>query len=356
MDLVKDSLTSKIILKILLRSLLVFSTIISVGSSKRNLLMPSSSIIESINKENNYSFDTSILERITGIASRSTSSEEEHPSTLAVEASMAALNRAGLSASAIDTIIFASASTDILTPATANIVADNLSISPPCFDVSNACNSFMNGLHIASLLVDSGSASLVLVCTGEVSTKGMRYSFPDETSFTKHFTGFTLGDGGAAVLVGRSETKSFETFNSKSFPHFWRDSGIFAGGSRNLRKSDHGFFQGDPQKLKDNTKYVTDYYSSFILDDLKAKKMSIEDFRFVLTHQVTVKYRDLFYKQLGCTAEQTVPIVEIRGNITSASVPTQLDLVWDSIEKDDKILMASVGGGMSAGYLIWTKK
>lgn len=331
------------------------STIISTGSVTTSNILYSSDIISIINKKSNLSFEEGLIERITGIVSRYSATSSEHPSDLASKASLIALKKAGLLPSDIDTVIFAAGSPDIITPATANIVCDNLQTNANCFDVGNACNSFLNGLQVASLLVESGSAKLVLVCAGEVTTKSMRYDFENTTEFSEHFTGFTFGDGGAAALVARSETDGFTFFDNKSFPSYWSDAGIFAGGSRNLRDSSKGFFRGDPVKLKNNNKLISDQYSSTVLEYLKEQNLSISDFRFVLTQQVTVKSRELFYEKLGCSANQVVPVIESRGNLTAASLPTQLDAVWDLLNSGDKVLFISIGGGISAGCIIWVK-
>lgn len=332
------------------------STIASAASYAPEAELTSRSIVEKINTLNGFDFDLDFIENVTGIISRKAASTDEHPSMLAHKASELALARIGLTPRDIDTLIFASAGADILTPATANIVCDLLGTQANCFDINNACNSFLNGLQVAALLVESGTAENIIVCTGEVTTKALRYDFKDMRGFSEHFTGVTFGDGGGAVVVSRSSAKGFVDFDNKSFPTFWSDGGVFAGGSRNLRNVNFGFFRGDPVRLKSNNEAVSKKYSEFVLDKIHELGFVISDFKFVLTHQVTVKSRSLFHDSLGVAPSQTVPIIENRGNLTSASLPTQLSLIWDELASGDAVLSVSVGGGISAGMNIWIKQ
>jgi 3-oxoacyl-[acyl-carrier-protein] synthase-3 len=318
-------------------------------------VLTSEEIVEKINMVNNFTFEKDFIENVTGIKERRVTLENEHPSTLAYEASLKALESINLDADAIDTLIFASASSDILTPATANIVCDYLGSKANCFDVSNACNSFLTGLHVASLLIESEPSRRVLVCTGESTSKALRYDFENISGFSEHFTGVTFGDGGAAAILEHSDNSGFLFFENQSFPSFWADGGVFAGGSRNLRDTNFGFFRGDPVKLKTNNEAITELYAELVLTKLSSLGLGIHDFKFVLTHQITSKSRKLFQDLLGCSDRQVVPVIEKRGNLTSASLPTQLASVWGEVSSSDMVLLISVGGGISAGMTIWQK-
>ena len=87
-----------------------------------------------------------LIARVTGVEHRRYRATEEQCSDLAVQAARIVLQRAELTATDLDVVIFASCTQDITEPATANIVQDKLAATQAhAFDVKNACNSFLNG-------------------------------------------------------------------------------------------------------------------------------------------------------------------------------------------------------------------
>ena len=66
----------------------------------------------------------------------------------------------------IDLLMFASASQDLIEPATSHIVSAKLGLSAPVFDVKNACNSVINALQVADALIRAGSHRRILVVSG----------------------------------------------------------------------------------------------------------------------------------------------------------------------------------------------
>jgi 3-oxoacyl-[acyl-carrier-protein] synthase-3 len=109
----------------------------------------------------------SIVERMTGIRERHVARDDQQASDLAVAAAEKLLANEGAGPEEIDLLIFASASQDLVEPATAHIVAAKLGARCPVFDVKNACNSFLNGLQTADALISTGQYERVLVCVGD---------------------------------------------------------------------------------------------------------------------------------------------------------------------------------------------
>ena len=66
-------------------------------------------------------------------------------------------------------MINTSVSREHLEPSAAVYVHDTMGLPTPClnFDVSNACLGFVNGMHLASAMIDSGQISYAVVVDGE---------------------------------------------------------------------------------------------------------------------------------------------------------------------------------------------
>ena len=93
------------------------------------------------------------IERLFGVRERRFAAENEQVSDLAVAAAIKIL--AFTDPGTIDCLLFAAASSDLIEPATANIIQSKLGLSCFAFDVKNACNSFVTAFHIADALISS---------------------------------------------------------------------------------------------------------------------------------------------------------------------------------------------------------
>ena len=150
--------------------------------------------------DNNYLatlVDTSdewIVER-TGIRTRHLA-KEETTTTMAVNASRQALERAGMQAEDVELLIVATISGDTETPSTACRVQAEIGANRAgAFDINAACSGFLYGMHVAEAFIRSGIYRNALVIGAETLSKLI--------DWTDRSTCVLFGDGaGAAVLAG----------------------------------------------------------------------------------------------------------------------------------------------------------
>ena len=115
---------------------------------------------------------TGLIERMTGVHTVHLRPEGWEASDLAVAASRLALDE---SPGPIDLVLFASASQDLVEPATSHIVAaklgpELLDPSTPVMDVKNACNSVVNAMQVGDALIRSGQYHRVLIAIEQSDT------------------------------------------------------------------------------------------------------------------------------------------------------------------------------------------
>src|SRR5262249_28154325 len=156
--------------------------------------------------------------------------DDEYSSTLAVAAARQALEAAGLDPFDIDVLLFASATRDIVEPATAHIVQAELGSRAHVLDVSNACNSFINGIDLARSCILAGRSRRALVVTGETPTRAMRPRVDSLEQARSAFAGFTFGDAGAAVVVEAVARGGIIDIDTETHSQHWPVGGIFGGG------------------------------------------------------------------------------------------------------------------------------
>ena len=275
----------------------------------------------------------------------------DNVSDLAVRAARAALENAGLDPGDVPLLIFASASQDLIEPATAHVVSLKLGGSRSVFDVKNACNSFLNGMQVADALIRSGQYTRALVCTGEAPSQVIRWRVSDRRQLKECAVGYTLGDAGAAVVLERrTDGTGIQHVAFHSGSRHWALCTVPGGGSMSVRDPDHIYFHGHGDLLRAAfEEWGADQFRQMLL----SAGGCLDDYDLVLVHQVSGALLETFLEITGVRREHTVPIVDKLGNIASASIPVQLDMARREgrIAPGSRILLVGLGAGISLGLM-----
>src|SRR5207237_5905278 len=133
----------------------------------------------------------------TGIKERRVAAKDETTSDMASKAALNALEQAKVKPEDVDLILVATATPDMLFPATACFVQKKIGAkNAACLDISAACAGFLFGIEIAQQFITSHTHDTVLVIGAEKLTS--------ITNWTDRNTCVLFGDGaGAAVLQHR---------------------------------------------------------------------------------------------------------------------------------------------------------
>lgn len=322
--------------------------------------------IETKIKENSSTKDNlpfGLISRITGVQQVHVMPDDWQTSDLAVAAINAMREEHGQAVTdEIDLLIFASASQDMIEPATSHIVASKSGIKAPVMDVKNACNSMMNGIEVANAFIRSGAYRRVLVVSGECPSRGIRWNIPDKKTYMSSFPGFTMSDAGAAVLVESTHIPQMSRtigtpqaeiigagFSADS--DSWDVGMLPTGGSYYPRGYDRTYFEIDGGRLFEAFAVL----GPKILDDTIAKLgFCWDDFAMIGIHQVALPYLDTVREKLGIPTDKTVITLDKRGNIASCSLPLQLKTAMDSgmVKPGDTVALVGLAGGISIGVMI----
>ncbi|WP_030270012.1 3-oxoacyl-ACP synthase III family protein [Streptomyces sp. NRRL B-24484] len=291
-----------------------------------------------------------MFEKATGIVTRRFAADDEYASTLALAAARNALDSAGYDPLDIDLLVYASATRDVCEPATAHLVQAELGSRAHAFDVSNACNSFINGIDVARAMILAGRARRALVVTGETPSRAMRRDPSGLADFRDGFAGYTFGDAGAAVVVEPVERGGILDVETETASEHWAVGGIPGGGSRHPRGDEYSYFRGGGKELRG----VFEKIGGDILTRVAARTgLGWGAYARVLVHQVTLPYLERFVELTGVPAEKLVLTVPELGNVASATLGVQLDRIHGELASGDKVLMVGLGGGVSLMTMVW---
>ena len=136
----------------------------------------------------------------TGIKERRIAAKDEYTSDMAAKAALKAIEQARITPTEIDLILVATATPDMLFPATACFVQTKIGATKAaCLDISAACAGFLFAVEIAQQFITSHTYDTVLVIGAEKLTS--------ITNWTDRNTCVLFGDGaGAAILRHRGGT------------------------------------------------------------------------------------------------------------------------------------------------------
>src|SRR5436853_2850841 len=130
----------------------------------------------------------------TGIKERRVAAKGEDTSDMATEAALKALEQAKISAKEINLILVATATPDMLFPATACFVQKKIgATNAACLDISAACAGYLFGIEIAQQFITSHTYDTVLVIGAEKLTS--------ITNWTDRNTYVLVGYGAGADVL-----------------------------------------------------------------------------------------------------------------------------------------------------------
>ena len=293
------------------------------------------------------------LERLFGLRERRFAAADEQVSDLAAKAAQPIVQR--IMADQIECLIFAAACSDLIEPATCNIVQHKLGLRCPAMDIKNACNSFTSALMTAGSLIASGMYQNVLVVNGEKLSDAIRYDIKTEAQLRRHLAAYSLGDAGAAALVTASDDDSgfvFQRFMTRG--EHWELCTIKGGGSMYPHDLDQNYFEGQTDALKT---VLAEEANAFLRACLQEAGWEVRDIQHVFTHQVSSGTFRLIANMTGLNPDACEQVFTNFGNTAAASIPLAIHqrLQRGELQKGDKVVLLGLAAGVSVSVqlMIW---
>ena len=285
----------------------------------------------------------------TGIKERRVANPDVTTSDLGYEASLKALEMAGIEPRDIDLIIVATITPDTCCPSAANWLQAKLDTPQAItFDVAAACSGFIFGLNIAEQYLKAGTFKYILVVASEIMTRTLNWK--DRTSCILWGDGagaavLTIGDSGAELL-----STHVHTDGSRG-----QDLLLPGGGSKTTPIShesvDKGLHYLNMIGANFSFKVAVRHFIETIKETTTFNNIPIEDIDWFVPHQANVRMFQFISDTLKVPFEKFYLTIKKYGNISSASCAISLDeAVRDSsIQQNDMICLPVFGGGLTWG-------
>ena len=323
--------------------LVPYSTIIGTGSYLPPRRVTNDMLAAELAANGIETSDEWIVSR-SGIRARHFADRDMPCSELATIAARRALEAAALDASAIDLIIVATSTPDMVFPSAACIVQQKLGITNQCaaFDLQAVCSGFIYAVTTADSFIRSGQASNVLVIGSEVFSRIL--DFEDRT------TCVLFGDGAGAVVMTAADRPGVLASRLHS-------DGQHVGILCVPGNVDRGGVVGQALLRMDGPavfKLAVNVLEKVALETLAAADVSPADLDWLIPHQANIRIMQGTCRKLGLPVEKMIATVAEHGNTSAASIPLALDAaVRDGrIKSGHKVLMEGVGGGFTWGAVL----
>ncbi|HEY5108333.1 MAG TPA: beta-ketoacyl-ACP synthase III [Acidimicrobiales bacterium] len=249
-------------------------------------------------------------------------------SGLAIEAGLAALEKAGRRPDEIDAVILATTTPDQMVPGTSATVQDGIGITGGAFDVNAACSGFVYALTVAHGMLAIGAERLLVIGSETLSKI---------TDWDERSVSILVGDGAGAVVLeavdGPGQLLSYR---------------LGADGSlRHLLKCDHGGY------LYMNGKEIFRKAVSVVVESSQAAiaeaGLTPDQIDLVIPHQANLRIISAACQRLEIPEEKAVVVIDRYGNTSSASIPLALADALDTgrLQPGDHVLLTGFGGGMT---------
>ena len=286
--------------------------------------------------------DQWIQER-TGIKQRHKAADGQYTSDLSYEASIKALEAAGLEASDLDLIIVGTTTPDLIFPSTACFLQSKLGcLGIGAFDVNAACSSFMYGLSVADQYIKSGTHKRILVVGAETLTRIVNWE--DRT------TAVLFGDGAGAVIIEASDEPGILSTHIHANGDHADLLTTNKGPSRGMEDAKTGPI-AIMMKGNEVFKVAVRTLGRIVDETLEHNNMEKSDIDWLVPHQANLRIITATAKKLKMDMSQVVVTVDQTGNTSAATVPMALDVaIRDGrIKRGQTLLLEAFGGGFTWG-------
>ncbi|MBP6798696.1 MAG: 3-oxoacyl-ACP synthase III [Luteimonas sp.] len=299
---------------------------------------------------------TDVLGDIAGIHARYLWDEGVQASEVATLAGVKALADAGIDPDKVGLLVNTSVSRDYLEPSTASIVSGNLGLPDTCqnFDVANACLAFINGMDIASRMIERGEIDYALIVDGETADLAYEKTLErltradaTEEQFRNELATLTLGSGAAAMVLARAEL-------APGAPRY-------KGGVTRAATEWNKLCRGNLDGMITDTRMLLIEGIKLAQKTFNAAKLAlgwvVEEMDQFVIHQVSKVHTAAFTKAIGIDPRKVMTIFGEHGNIGPASVPIVLSKLREMgrLKKGDRVALLGIGSGLncSMAEVVW---
>ncbi len=310
----------------------------------------------------------------TGIRQRHFAPEGTGCSDLAVIASTRALERAGIDASEIDYIIFATMTPDHVFPGSGGLLGAKLGIAGvPALDIRQQCAAMPFAFQVADGLIASGAAKTLLVVGAEAHAGFMPWDDWDVLAgdadaakvtpeardrATRHRSlAILFGDGAGALVMRKSEVPGHGLIGARIHSDGNAAKYIYVegGGFRRRPYWTREMFEREEHIPRMAGKELFKTAVTRLPEVVRAlcaeHQTALADVDWFIAHQANDRINNAVREALGVPAAKVPSNIARYGNTSGATIPILLDelLRGGTVVPGDLLCFLALGAGLHWG-------
>jgi len=267
---------------------------------------------------------------------------------MAYNASIKAIESAGIDPLLIDLVIVATVSPDNVFPGVSQMLQAKLALNPiMAFDINAACSGFIYAMNIADKMIQSGAYNHALVVGAEALTKW--------TDFSDRNTCVLFGDAAGAMIISKSNEVGLIDVISKAQGDV-EDLLICRNPSSKTLLSHQAEMQDFIQMDGRNVfKFATKVLVATVHELLERNNITLDEIDYIVCHQANERIIDKASRDLDFPMDKMYLNISRYGNTSAASVPLAIDeaIKENQIKSGDTFMTIAFGGGLTwAGALV----
>ena len=312
----------------------------------------------------------------TGIEERRLARSGTSSADLGFEAARRALDDAGIQASAIDLIVFATMTPAHYFPGNGGLLAARLGLSTThALDVRMQCAGFLSGLHVADAFIRSGTYRRVLLVGAECHASLYPWTeaewavmfgesegavSPEAYAWgTAHRDRAVIfGDGAGAFVLEANDSgdgRGFLGFEMRTDGAHWDKLYVPGGGSASFPYFSPRMFaeNGTIPVVEGRQVYrlATTAMPQIVREALEKHGLRVSDLSLLLMHQANLRINEAVQKALGLPDEKVFNNIQTYGNTTAATLPLIFHeaRLSGKVRPGDLVCFTALGAGLHWG-------
>lgn len=267
---------------------------------------------------------------------------------MAANASRMALERAGLTTSDVDFIVFATITPDYFFPGSGVLMQRELGLEGiGALDIRNACSGFIYGISVADQFIKTGMYKTILVVGAEIQSSAM------DLSDRGRAVSVIFGDGAGAVVLQADSQPGILSTHLHADGRYAEELYIKDPGSSRKNRLTKDMIDEDGVRAYMNGNMVFKHaivrFQEVIMEALEANQLAKEDIDLLIPHQANLRISHYLQEQLGLSDEKVYNNIMRYGNTTAASIPIAMSEAWQEgkISEGTLLCMAAFGSGFT---------
>jgi len=318
-----------------------------------NRRMTNDSVVEAVRERNRQKMDSAQLAAVEMRLRRHLAlagtdvrylSDGRDPIEYAREAGEQALAAAELPSRSIEFLIYAGIGRSWIEPAMANAVQHRLGLTgATCFDVLDACASWLRALQIAHSLLRTGTYRCGMIVNSEVGLQRFAdLDFAQADDVDAKLATFTIGEAATATVVTADAGDDDFYFMFKNFgQHYGLCMIPLDGGMK--------FFSQSPELIRTTVKEIISAYRADM-------NLSGATYDICFGHTASQKANEIISRRLGLPAEIEFQTRADYGNTAAASIPLGMSLAIEQgrLRRGHRTLCIMGSAGITVGFAKFT--